>query len=114
MTPSICGTDSELTYTNEQSVSRTTTFGASVGDPFGIVSASTEFSFEETASQSTTFTFKPKQGQCGHISWTPFFDCIKGTITGDCEGGDQSGETCTAKRIGNGDIDGSYNFVVTD
>jgi hypothetical protein len=110
----ICGDGSELENSNQQYVTRTTTFGASVGDPFGIVTASTQISFEETAGQSTTYKFTLKEGQCGHINWTPFFDCIKGTLTGCGEGGDQTGEVCTAKRLGSGDIDGAYTFVVTD
>jgi hypothetical protein len=114
MTGYICGDGSEIEQSNEQSVTRTTTFGASVGDPFGIVTVSTQISFEETAAQSSTYKFTPKDGQCGHINWTPFFDCIKGTMTDCGETGDQTGEVCTAKRLGSGDIDGAYTFVVTD
>jgi len=106
----ICDTTSKVTITNENSVSRTTTFGASVSDPFGIVSASVEFSTEETATQSYSYEFTPKEGQCGHVSFTPFFICVGGTITG-CEGGDQTGEVCTAKRISDNQIDGAYRFV---
>jgi hypothetical protein len=108
----ICDSTSEVTITNEHSVSRTTTFGASVSDPFGIVSASVEFSTEETATQSYSYTFRPKEGQCGHVSFTPFYNCISGTIPG-CEGGDAVGEVCTAKRIDNNQIDGAYLFVQT-
>ena len=87
----ICDTTSKVTIENSMSVSHTTTFGSSVSDPFGIVSASVEFSTEESASQSYSYEFTPKEGQCGHVSFTPFFNCVGGTITG-CEGGDQTGE----------------------
>ncbi|KAF2029532.1 hypothetical protein EK21DRAFT_112904 [Setomelanomma holmii] len=46
----ICDSTSEVTITNKNSISRTTTFGASLSDPWGIISASTEMSFEESAS----------------------------------------------------------------
>lgn len=106
----ICGTTSKVTITNENSVAHTTTFGASVGDPFGVVSASTEFSTEESASQSYSYEFTPAEGQCGHVSFTPFFECVKGSIA-KCKDGDQTGEVCTAKRISDKQIDGAYIFV---
>jgi hypothetical protein len=109
----ICDSTSKVTITNENSISHTTTFGASVSDPFGIVSASVEFSTEETATQSFSYEFTPQEGQCGHVAFTPFFNCVGGTITG-CEGGDQTGEVCTAKRISDKQIDGAYLFVQTD
>ena len=109
----ICDSNSEVTITNENSIAHTTTFGASVSDPFGIVSASVEFSTEETVTQSFSYKFTPKEGQCGHVAFTPFFNCVGGTITG-CEGGDQTGEVCTAKRISDKQIDGGYLFVKTD
>jgi hypothetical protein len=114
----ICGGGNDVTRTNENSVSRTSTSGASVGDPFGIISASTEFSFKESASQSTSYEFAPENGTCGSIHWTPFFNCIQGTISGGCECGDQSGEACTAKRVDDAnpksEIDGAYSFVQSD
>ena len=104
---------SKAKVSNTNSISRTETFGASVSDPFGIVSASVEFSTEETASQSYEYEFTPSPGQCGHVSWTPYFNCVGGTITG-CEGGDQTGEVCTAKRLNNNQLDGVYLFVQTN
>ena len=113
LTGRICGDGSSTSLTNENSVSQTTTFGASVSDPFGIISASTEFSFEESASQSYTYMFTPPTGQCGRVSWTPFFLCTGGTIDG-CDGGPQTGEACTAKRIDDNQLDGSYSFLISD
>lgn len=106
----ICGSTTEVMITNEKSVSRSTTFGASVGDPFGIVSASIDFTTEESASQSYTYTFSPAEGQCGFVSWTAELLCTEGTITG-CEGGDQTGEVCTARRINDNQLAGVYSFV---
>ncbi|KAH7066255.1 hypothetical protein BKA63DRAFT_557792 [Paraphoma chrysanthemicola] len=84
-------TQKKVSITNEKSVSRTTTFGASVSDPWGIVPESTEFSTEESASQSYTYEFTRRDGQCGHVSFTLFYNCIQGTIT-DCDEGDVVGE----------------------
>ncbi|PIA92334.1 hypothetical protein CB0940_09143 [Cercospora beticola] len=109
----ICGDGTMQEVTNEMSVSRSTTFGASVGDPFGIVSASTEFTTEESASQSYTYVFTPPEGQCGNVAFTATLNCLGGTITG-CEGGDQTGEVCTARRISEDQVDGTYSFVITD
>ncbi|KAF2718949.1 hypothetical protein K431DRAFT_305544 [Polychaeton citri CBS 116435] len=108
----ICGKNTRVDITNENSVSRSTTFGSSVSDPFGIVSASIEFTTEEEASQSYTYSFTPEKAMCGHVAFTPFFTCTGGTITG-CDGGDQKGEVCTAKRIDKSQIDGAYHFVQT-
>ncbi|PIA92539.1 hypothetical protein CB0940_05179 [Cercospora beticola] len=109
----ICGDAVTVGITNEVSVSQTTTFSASVGDPFGVVSASVGFEVEESASQSTTYEFTPLPGQCGHVAFTPFYTCTSGTITG-CEGGDQNGEVCTAKRVSDDRIDGAYSFAQTE
>lgn len=108
----ICGSTTEFTYTNEMSISRTTTFSASVGDPFGIASVSVGFESTEETSQSYQYTFKPEATQCGHISWTPKFRCSKGQITG-CTDGPQTGEVCTAAVINDKQIDGAYGFVQT-
>ncbi|KAI8933964.1 hypothetical protein NX059_008738 [Plenodomus lindquistii] len=102
----ICNSNSKVTITNEQSVSRTTTFGASIGDPFGVVSASTESSTEESASQSFSYEYTPDDSQCGHLSWTPYFECVSGKIP-DCDGHNQLGEVCTAKRINDNQLDGA-------
>lgn len=59
----ICDSNSKVSITNENSVSRTSSFGASVGDPYGIVSASVSFSTEETASQSYTYEFTPDKSK---------------------------------------------------
>ena len=101
--------------TNTQSVSETTTFGASVSDPFGIVSASIEFLIEKPAGQSWTCMYTPPGDVCSRVSWTPFFNCVSGTITG-CDGGDQTGEFCTAKRLSTEQLDagGIYLFVQTN
>jgi hypothetical protein len=108
----ICGETTTVAITNEKSVGRSTTFGLSVGDPWGVVSASVDFTIEESASQSQTYTFAPVSSQCGHVAWTPYFICVEGTIAG-CEGGDQTGEVCTAKRINETMVDGIYRFVQT-
>lgn len=110
----ICDSTTEVSLTNEHSVSQSTTFGSSVSDPFGIVSASISFTIEKEASQSQTYKFQPMEDQCGHVAWTPFYTCTGGTITG-CDAGDQKGEVCTAKRIGDDKkfIDGAYHFVTT-
>lgn len=108
----ICDSTSAVTITNEMSVAHTTTFSASVSDPFGIVSTSVGFKTETEASQSYSYMFTPMSGQCGHMSFTPFFTCTGGTITG-CDAGDQNGEVCTAKRVSGQQVDGAYVFVQT-
>jgi hypothetical protein len=106
----VCDATSRVTIENSNSVAYTTTFGLAVADPLGIVTASVDFAIEVRASQSYSYNFTPKEGQCGHVSFTPFFTCVGGKITG-CEGGDVNGEVCTAKRISENQIDGAYTFV---
>ena len=113
LTGRICGDGSMTTITNEQSVSRSTTFEASVSDPFGIISASIEFTTEMTATQSYDYTFTAPNGQCGQVVFTATLLCTSGTISG-CDDGDQEGEACTANRVSDSQIDETYSFVITD
>ncbi|KAL3496450.1 hypothetical protein BJX62DRAFT_232558 [Aspergillus germanicus] len=94
--------------------SRTTSFSASIGDPFGIISESVGFEFTESHSQSLTYSFDLAEGQNGYVSWAPTMTCVDGTLSG-CDGGagDETGQACTPKENGDGDVVGTFSFVNT-
>ena len=106
----ICDVEATYTRTNSQTVGFSTTLEAGINTE--IFSASVSFTFEESSTQSSSYTFSVKPSDCGHYSWTPFFVCETGTTEG-CDGGDKHGEVCSAKRISDMEIDGQYTWVQT-
>jgi hypothetical protein len=107
-----CGPDAGVTYTESVSVSHTTSFSSTVGDPFGIVSASVGFETTEETSSEVSYMFQAGEGQCGYVAFTPYYVCVKGSIEG-CDAGPQSGNVCTPKLKSDGKPDGISAFVST-
>ncbi|KAL4870684.1 hypothetical protein BDV12DRAFT_48417 [Aspergillus spectabilis] len=94
-------------------IGRSSSFSVSVGDPYGIASASTGITFEESTSTALSYTFQVLEGQSGYVAWTPLVTCVDGTLSG-CDGAaDESGRLCTPKKDSDGKVIGQYNFVST-
>jgi hypothetical protein len=90
---------------------RSSSFSVSVGDPYGVASASTGITFEESTSTALSYTFQVLEGQTGYVAWTPLVTCVDGTLSG-CDGAaDESGVLCTPKKDSNGEVAGQYTFV---
>ncbi|KAL4876760.1 hypothetical protein BJY04DRAFT_222768 [Aspergillus karnatakaensis] len=104
----------EITIDETVTTGWTTSFSASVGDPFGIISVETGISFEESISTSLTYTFTLLEGQVGYVAWSPLMECVDGTLS-NCDDGasDETGQACTPKKDGNGEVVGQYNLVST-
>ncbi|KAL5340180.1 hypothetical protein BJX70DRAFT_396954 [Aspergillus crustosus] len=95
------------------STSRTTTFSSSAGDPYGVISVEVGFEFEESVETSLTYVFEVLEGQVGYIGWSPTMSCVRGTLTGCGDAGDQTGQACTPKKDSSGEVIGQYDFVTT-
>lgn len=103
--------DTEVDVTYDQSVSRTTSFDASIGDPFGIISLSVNVAFEDSRSEGFTIKVPVPAGQQGVVGFTPVYQCTTGTLE-DCDGvRTEPGETCTAFLTGNGFVEGDYLLI---
>ncbi|KAL4885993.1 hypothetical protein BJY04DRAFT_214185 [Aspergillus karnatakaensis] len=90
---------------------RSSSFSLSVGDPYGVASASTGITFEESTSTALSYTFQVLEGQTGYIAWTPLVSCVDGTLSG-CDGAsDETGTLCTPKKDSDGNVVGQYTFV---
>ncbi|KAL2798469.1 hypothetical protein BJX66DRAFT_334170 [Aspergillus keveii] len=101
--------DVQISTTVESS--RTTSFSSSIGDPWGIISATVGVEFEESVSTTLSYTFQVLEGQTGYIAWSPTMTCVRGTLSG-CDGlSDENGQACTPKKDSNGEVVGQYNFV---
>ncbi|KFY35978.1 hypothetical protein V494_05431 [Pseudogymnoascus sp. VKM F-4513 (FW-928)] len=104
--------DRIITITYDQSVSRSTSFDLSVGDPFGIVSLSVGMEFTDTENKGFTVQVTVPAGTAGRIGFTPAFRCTSGSLE-KCDGG-RTGkqETCTP-YVENGIVQGDYAVVQT-
>ncbi|KAL4874963.1 hypothetical protein BJY04DRAFT_224477 [Aspergillus karnatakaensis] len=94
-------------------VGRSTTFSASVGDPYGIVSASTGVEFSESVTNELSYTFEVLEGQTGYVAWTPQLTCVEGVLSGCDSGSDTSGEVCGPRTGSDGAVVGQYSFVLS-
>ncbi|KAL3463521.1 hypothetical protein BJX64DRAFT_287269 [Aspergillus heterothallicus] len=97
----------------EVSTSTTTSFSASVGDPFGIISESVGFDFTKSDSESLSYTIELSEGQVGYVAWSPTMTCVSGTLSNCEDASDEQGQVCTAKKADDGHVPGQYNFVST-
>ncbi|KAF9870742.1 hypothetical protein CkaCkLH20_11844 [Colletotrichum karsti] len=104
--------DRTITITYDQSVSRSTTFSASLGDPWGIVSVSVGFEFSDSNSKGFQTELTVYAGETGRVGFTPVYHCTKGTLE-TCKGERTSeGETCTPWIL-NGVVQGDYRVIQT-
>jgi hypothetical protein len=94
-------------------IGRTTTFSASVGDPYGIISASIGVDFSESKSTSLTYSLDITEGQTGYVAWAPTMTCYRGTLSNCDDGAEEAGEACNPKADSNGNVVGTYSFVTT-
>lgn len=101
-------------FQHSKSASRTTTFEASVGDPWGIISVSTGLQFQNTTSDSQEVSVEVPAGQSGYIGFTPYYRCTKGTLE-TCDGKrTEEHESCTPYLQGTSQVlRGDYMFVQT-
>jgi hypothetical protein len=103
----------ELTIEWTNTVGQTASFSASVGDPFGIISATVGIEFTQEQSYSISRTFEVLEGQVGYVGYTPYLTCVDGTLRG-CDGAaDESGQACTPELGTDGNPIGEYAFVST-
>ncbi|KAF2747087.1 hypothetical protein M011DRAFT_458743 [Sporormia fimetaria CBS 119925] len=80
------------TLTNEVTQTTTISTEVSVGDPFGILSASIGFEVSESISQSFSGQYEFGPGERGYLTFIPILKCVEGKFTGDC---DDSGKQVT-------------------
>ncbi|KAI8260163.1 hypothetical protein K4K53_002436 [Colletotrichum sp. SAR 10_77] len=105
-------TDRTITITYDQSVSRTTSFSASLGDPFGVVSVSVGFEFSDSESKGFQTELTVYAGETGRVGFTPVYRCTKGTLE-TCSGDRTSEEHTCTPWILNGIVQGDYRVVQT-
>lgn len=97
----------------DQSVSKTTSFSVSVGDPFGVISATVGFEFTEQTTTGFETQVPIPANQAGRVGWTPVFQCTSGTLK-DCSGNQTPvGESCTPYMTAEGFVHGDYSVVQT-
>ncbi|KAL2840588.1 hypothetical protein BJX68DRAFT_271537 [Aspergillus pseudodeflectus] len=94
-------------------IGRTTTFSASVGDPYGIISESIGVEFSESESTSLTYSLDIDEGQTGYVAWAPTMTCYRGTLSNCDDGAEEAGEACNPKTDSDGNVVGTYTFVTT-
>lgn len=94
-------------WTNTEEAS--TSFSASV-TALEIISVSTTFEFSISHAETVTYAVTVPAGESGRIGFTPYFQCVKGTLT-ECDGtiSDES-ESCAPYLI-NGVAQGDYTFI---
>jgi hypothetical protein len=109
---SVAATEEERTIsiTYDQSVSKTTGFSLSVGDPFGIVSASTNIEFTNEERKGFTVDVPVPAGVSGRVGFTPVYRCTKGTL-GTCDGGRTVEQESCTPYVQNGVVQGDYQIV---
>ncbi|KAL5335596.1 hypothetical protein BJX70DRAFT_401390 [Aspergillus crustosus] len=89
---------------------RSSTFSASIGDPYCVASVSTGIT--ESTSTALSYTFQVLESQSGYVAWTPLVTCVDGTLSG-CDGAsDEAGRLCTPKKDSSGEVVGQYTFVL--
>jgi hypothetical protein len=80
--------------THEYSISRSISVGVSIGDPFGIISASLDVEFEESYSYSFTDQFDFAESTTGYVTSTPILQCWKGHYEGCDSDNNKDVEVC--------------------
>lgn len=104
--------DRTITITYDQTVSRSTSFSLSLGDPWGIVSVSVGFEFSDSVSNGFQTEMTVYAGESGRVGFTPVYRCTKGTLE-TCDGKrTDEAETCTP-WIQNGVVQGDYRVIQT-
>jgi hypothetical protein len=103
----------QVAISTSVTVGRSTTFSASVGDPWGVVSASTGIEFSESITNELSYTFEVLEGQTGYVAWTPQLNCVEGVLSGCDSGSDTSGEACGPNTGSDGSVVGQYSFVLS-
>lgn len=117
-------TGSEITITEERSVSQSTTFSAGIN--IEVISASTEISFEETITNGKERKWTVPANQLGVVGFTPTLKCTKGKFSPktlrstsgadtsqgslECSDGTFEGETCTGFNEAD-EIAGTYAVI---
>jgi hypothetical protein len=102
----------ELTIEWTNTVGQSTSFSASVGDPYGIISATIGMEFHQEQSFSISRAFTVSEGQVGYVGYTQYMTCVDGTLSG-CGGADETGYACTPELGTDGTPLGEYAFVST-
>ncbi|KAI1273892.1 hypothetical protein F5Y07DRAFT_411098 [Xylaria sp. FL0933] len=94
----------------DQSVTTTTGFDVSIGDPFGIISVGASFEFSSSNSSGVQYDIVVPAHESGFAGFTPVYKCIKGTIK-TCEGEEQpESESCTPHVV-SGTVQGDIRLV---
>lgn len=102
--------DTTVTITYDQTVSKTTTFSLSIGDPWGILTASTGLEFTEAEKKGFSHELPVPAGQQGLVGFTPYFICTSGSIE-TCDSVKNEGESCAPVLLENGSALGDYTLV---
>ncbi|KAI1809062.1 hypothetical protein GGS20DRAFT_581012 [Poronia punctata] len=104
-------TERTIHITWEHTFETSTSFSLTVGDPFGVISASVGFEFSDSTSTGVQYDFPVPPNQSGIIYFTPVFKCTRGTIK-TCDGETlPEGESCTPYKNGGGQQEGEYTLV---
>lgn len=104
--------DAQVTITYDETVSRSTGFSLSVGDPWGIMTATTSFEFTNSERKGVTVQVTVPAGTSGRVGFTPVYRCTRGTL-GTCDGGRTTEQESCTPYIQNGVVQGDYQVVQT-
>lgn len=102
--------DTSFTVTYTQSVSKTTSFGLSIGDPWGVIQASTGIEFTDSESEGVEVKIPVPAGHEGLVGFTPYFKCTRGSIE-TCDSTKNEGESCTPYMNDAGSVRGDYSLI---
>lgn len=103
--------DTEFEITYDQTISRSTSFDVSVGDPFGIISLSIGVTLEDSETKGFTAKVPVPTGQQGVIGFTPVFQCSTGTLENCDSVKTDPAESCTPYLIATGVVYGDYRLI---
>lgn len=104
--------DRTITITYDQTVSESTSFDLSIGDPWGIISMSVGFEFSTSESKGFQTEMTVYAGESGRIGFTPVYRCTKGSLETCKNGRTDSKESCTPWVL-DGIVQGDYRVVQT-
>ncbi|KAK4631984.1 hypothetical protein CLAFUR4_20116 [Fulvia fulva] len=106
-----CGPTESCSATESKTVEQSFSVdvGVSVGDPFGIISASIGITWEKSISRSFSAQYMFGAGETGYVTFIPILTCVDVYYTGDCDDSGKQITACAASSSGGamaGDIRG--------
>ncbi|KAG9751016.1 hypothetical protein KCU73_g6434, partial [Aureobasidium melanogenum] len=100
----------QLTKTATES--RTLSASVSIGDPWGIISATVGVDFTESSSRSWSTTWTIPEGSTGYVVFTPYVTCYTGHFSGDCADDGNEIEACYPDTDDDGNLSGKLSVAL--